>query len=163
MRTPCLIPHLLSAMFTCLWWLLWYYKRRVHATQTTQAFLQTASSCRHRQYWRWPPVHSQMYSILPVFAAMLSRKKWPLDRYTRPKLCAILWDIVPFPDPGGPMIAALNNLAMSSSNTSCNWKEKCLGCANVAFSSLCAKEGGQLNSWAVASPNCGRLQSVENL
>lgn len=51
--------------------------------------------------------------ILPVFAAMPSRRKWPLDRYCRPKLCAILLDIVPFPDPGGPMIAARNNLAMT--------------------------------------------------
>lgn len=51
---------------------------------------------------------------LPVFAAMLSRRKWPLDKYCSPKLSAILLDIVPFPDPGGPIIAARNNLAMSS-------------------------------------------------
>lgn len=50
---------------------------------------------------------------LPVFAAMLSRRKWPLDKYCSPKLSAILLDIVPFPDPGGPIIAARNNLAMS--------------------------------------------------
>lgn len=52
-------------------------------------------------------------SLLPVLAAMPSRKKCPLDKYCRPKLCAILSDIVPFPDPGGPMIAARNNFAMS--------------------------------------------------
>lgn len=51
--------------------------------------------------------------VLPVFAAILARRKWPLDKYCKPKLCAILLDIVPFPDPGGPMIAALNNLAIS--------------------------------------------------
>lgn len=50
--------------------------------------------------------------ILPVFDATLSRKKWPLDKYSKPKLFAILLDIVPFPDPGGPMIAARNSLAI---------------------------------------------------
>lgn len=51
---------------------------------------------------------------LPVFAAMFSRRKSPLDRCFRPKLCAILSDMVPFPDPGGPMITARNNLAIST-------------------------------------------------
>lgn len=46
---------------------------------------------------------------------MPSRTKCPLDKYCRPKVCAILLDIVPFPDPGGPMITARNNFAMSSS------------------------------------------------
>lgn len=50
--------------------------------------------------------------VLPVFAATLSRRKWPLDKYSKPKLCAILLDIVPFPDPGGPMITARNSLAI---------------------------------------------------
>lgn len=49
---------------------------------------------------------------VPVFAAMLSRRKWPLDKYSKPKLWAILLDMVPFPDPGGPMIAARNSLAI---------------------------------------------------
>lgn len=54
----------------------------------------------------------QSWSVLPVFAATLSRRKWPLDKYSKPKVRAILWDIVPFPDPGGPMIAARNSLAI---------------------------------------------------
>lgn len=47
---------------------------------------------------------------------MPSRRKWPLDRYCRPKLSAILLQIVPFPDPGGPKTAARKNLAISSYN-----------------------------------------------
>lgn len=50
--------------------------------------------------------------ILPVLDATLSRRKWPLDKYSRPKVLAILLEIVPFPDPGGPMIAARNSLAI---------------------------------------------------
>lgn len=59
-------------------------------------------------------LHSGLSSCdLPELAAMLSRRKCPLDKYFSPKLSAILLDIVPFPDPGGPIIAALKNLAMS--------------------------------------------------
>lgn len=53
---------------------------------------------------------------VPVFAAMFSRTKSPLDKCLRPKLCAILSDMVPFPEPGGPMITARNNLDISALN-----------------------------------------------
>lgn len=50
----------------------------------------------------------------PVLAAMFSRKKSPLDRCCRPKVCAILSEMVPFPEPGGPMITARKILDISS-------------------------------------------------
>lgn len=52
-------------------------------------------------------------------------------------------DMVPFPDPGGPMIAARNNLAMSSFTKQAASVPP-LGCANVSFSCLSAREGSEL-------------------
>lgn len=60
----------------------------------------------------------------PVFAEMFSRTKSPLDKCLRPKLCAILSEMVPFPEPGGPIITARNNLDIFSLNRPvCNRNE----------------------------------------
>lgn len=81
-------------------------------------------------------------SLLPVLAAMPSRKKCPLDKYCRPKLCAILSHIVPFPDPGGPKIAARKNFAMApttkTNKQTLIGRNKSQGCSDVD-SAACAR------------------------
>ena len=50
------------------------------------------------------------YKILPVFCSMCVRSRSPLDTCTSPKSFTILLEIVPLPEPGGPIINARRTL-----------------------------------------------------
>lgn len=50
-------------------------------------------------------------SMLPVFFNICERKRFPLARYFISKSLMILEEIVPFPDPGAPIMTALRSLA----------------------------------------------------
>ena len=49
-------------------------------------------------------------SVLPVWFLMWRRSKSPLDKCAIPKSLTMRLDIVPFPEPGGPIIMALKTL-----------------------------------------------------
>ena len=49
------------------------------------------------------------YEFLLVLFSICDRNKSPLDRCVIPKSLIIREDIVPFPDPGGPMMIERSN------------------------------------------------------